>query len=135
MRADLGEDVELSTVLVVDALSREPSRGCGIAEVAELLDVAPSTASRLVDRAVGAGMVVRRTSSADARRADLHLTRAGMALQERARHFRAAYLGHVLHDWTAGDVGALAARLAAFADAVTDAAQCPPPASGGPAQP
>jgi DNA-binding MarR family transcriptional regulator len=121
MRADLGEDVELSTVLVVDALARQPvpqPATYGVAEVADRLDVAPSTASRLVDRAVAAGMVERRTSTADARRAELHLTEAGHALHERARRFRAGYLARVLDDWTPHQIASLAAGLDAFADAV-----------------
>lgn len=122
MRADLGDDVELSTVLVVDALAREPSgddRPLGVAEVAQRLDVAPSTASRLVDRAAAAGMVERRTSPSDARRADLHLTDRGRALHERARRFRAGYLANVLSDWPPDAVVTLATQLDAFADAVS----------------
>jgi DNA-binding MarR family transcriptional regulator len=125
MRADLGEDVELSTVLVVDALAREPGlqpAACGVAEVAERLDVAPSTASRLVERAVAAGMVRREVSPADARRAELHLTDAGHELHERARRFRAGYLARVLDDWPPQQVASLAAGLDAFAHAVASQA-------------
>jgi DNA-binding MarR family transcriptional regulator len=124
MRADLGDDVELSTVLVVDALAREAhddSTPRGVAEVAERLDVAASTASRLVERAVAAGMVERRTSPVDARRAALHLTDAGWALHERARRFRAGYLARVLIDWSPREIAQLADQLDAFADAVVDA--------------
>ena len=54
---------QMSTVLVVDAVNRHqrqhPGAPVRIADVAERLDVAPSTASRLVDRAAKAGMLVR----------------------------------------------------------------------------
>jgi DNA-binding MarR family transcriptional regulator len=125
MRA--GDDpVELSTVLVVDALARGPHHHVGVADVAERLDVTPSTASRLVDRAVAAGMVERRVAPDDARRADLALTEAGAALHGRARTFRTRYLGAVLNDWNASDVATLADHLDRFARAVTDAAPPPP---------
>lgn len=128
MRADLGEDVELSTVLVVDALARQPGLQpgtSGVAEVAARLDVAPSTASRLVERAVAAGMVERRTSAADARRAELHLTDAGHELHERARRFRAGYLARVLDDWPPHRIASLAVGLDAFADAVATTGHLP----------
>ncbi len=128
LRAGLDTDVELSTVLVVEALARDGDdrdTGTGVAEVAARIDVAASTASRLVDRAVIAGVVERRTSSADARRADLRLTEAGWALHERARDFRAAYLGTVLMDWPTDSIGALAELVDRFADAVADTPPTP----------
>ncbi len=114
--------VELSTVLVVDAVARSgPATRCGVADVARCLDVAPSTASRLVDRAVVAGVVRRGVSATDARRAELRLTDRGRDLHEQARRYRTDYLSEVLQDWTPSGIGDLADRLAAFADAVRDA--------------
>lgn len=124
MRASLSEDLQLSTVLVVDALAREPDDqriALGVADIAERIDVAPSTASRLVERAVAAGMVERCTPSTDARRAELHLTDAGQALHERACRFRAGYLGRVLADWRPSAIAELAGKLDAFAEAVAHA--------------
>jgi DNA-binding MarR family transcriptional regulator len=123
------EDVELSTVLVVEVLARgadADSPAPGVAEVAQRLDVAPSTASRLVDRAVAAGKVQRRTSAGDARRAELHLTEQGEALHARARAFRTDYLRAVVHDWDAAEITALGDFLERFARAVGDR---PPAAS------
>jgi DNA-binding MarR family transcriptional regulator len=120
------EPVELSTVLVVDALARGPEQHLGVADVAERLDVTPSTASRLVDRAVAAGMVERRVAPDDARRADLLLTDAGSALHERARSFRTRYLDSVLAAWPQSDITTLADHLDRFARAVTDAPPPPP---------
>ena len=58
--------VQMSTVLVVDAIDRlGPVVEVSLVAVAERLDVAPSTASRLVDRAVTARMVRRRISAGD----------------------------------------------------------------------
>ena len=59
------------------------------------------------------------------RRADLRLTEAGWALHERARDFRAAYLGTVLMDWPTDSIGALAELVDRFADAVADTPPTP----------
>lgn len=128
MRADLDESVELSTVLVVDALARDGETALGVADVALRLDVTPSTASRLVDRAVAAGMVERRVDAGDARRADLHLTAAGRELRHRASAFRTQYLAGVLHDWSPADVAGLARHLDRLARSVasTPDPSCPP---------
>jgi DNA-binding MarR family transcriptional regulator len=123
------EHVELSTVLVVEVLAREADAGSqapGVADVAQRLDVAPSTASRLVDRAVAAGTVQRLTSPGDARRAELHLTEQGEALHARARAFRTDYLRAVVHDWEPGEIAALGDILDRFARAV---GEHPPAAS------
>ncbi|MGB8385132.1 MAG: MarR family winged helix-turn-helix transcriptional regulator [Dermatophilaceae bacterium] len=119
VRVGVGQQVELSTVLVVDAVCRDaPPGGVSVVQVAESLDVAPSTASRLVDRAVAAGMVQRRPKGTDARRAVLTPTAAGRALQRKALRFRTGYLADVLRDWSAADVAGLADLLDRFAQAV-----------------
>jgi DNA-binding MarR family transcriptional regulator len=96
--------VELSTVLVTDAIHRahvaDPHAVVGVADVGRRLDVAASTASRLVDRAVTAGMIGRGIDPADSRRAILTVTPAGAALLTRAMHFRCGYLKRVLTGWT-----------------------------------
>ena len=119
VRVGVGQQVELSTVLVVDAVCRDaPPGGVSVVQVAESLDVAPSTASRLVDRAVAAGMVQRRPKGADARRAVLRPTAAGRALQRKALRFRTGYLADVLRDWSPAEVAGLAQVLDRFAQAV-----------------
>ena len=112
----------MSTVLVVDALSRHqrqrPGAPVRIADVAERLDVAPSTASRLVDRAAKAGMLVRDADPADSRRAAPVLSPASDALCERALNFRIGYLERVLTGWAATDIETLAGLMDRFAEAV-----------------
>ena len=119
LRRDAGGGVELSTVLVADAVARGRSAAgsVGVGDVGTLLDVAPSTASRLVDRAVTAGMV-RREPAADARRCTLTLTAEGRDLVRRATAYRTSHLRDVLSDWTPSDVDALAALLSRFAHTV-----------------
>ena len=116
LRRDAGGGVELSTVLVADAVDRgrRASATVGVGDVATLLDVAPSTASRLVDRAVAAGMVDRRAAP-DARRCTLTLTAEGHDLVRRAAAYRSDHLRQVLDDWTASDVETFAALLSRFA--------------------
>ena len=97
--------VEVSTLLVVHALAtREDEGECSVGHIAEALHVAHSTASRLVDRAVRAGMVNRDRSSGDPRRAALSLTGAGRRLQDHAVGFRVGRLEAVLADWPATDI-------------------------------
>ena len=116
LRRDAGGGVELSTVLVADAVDRgrRASGTAGVGDVATLLDVAPSTASRLVDRAVAVGMV-ERGPAPDARRCTLTLTDAGHDLVRRATAYRSDHLRQVLEDWTASDVETFAALLYRFA--------------------
>jgi DNA-binding MarR family transcriptional regulator len=109
--------VELSTLLVLEAVLEGPVHPDGeiwVGLVAERLDVRPSTASRLVDRAVAAGVLVRRLSSINGRRTSLVLTAPGRSLANRAREFRAARLGALLEGWSAHDrqqLGLLLERL------------------------
>ncbi len=114
-----GEPVTMSSVLVVEACARGGGE-VGVGDVGQVLDVEPSTASRLVDRAVRAGLVERRPSEVDARRVALALTASGEALRARAVEFRLAWLSQVLQGWDDAEVGTLAAALARFADAVAE---------------
>ena len=79
-----GVDIELSTMLVVDAIARSEPGEVSVRLVADSLQVAPSTASRLVERAVQAGMVAGTSSENDPRVRVLHLTREGRRLQRAA---------------------------------------------------
>jgi DNA-binding MarR family transcriptional regulator len=119
-----GTQVTLSSVLVVEACARIGG-DVGVGDIARFLEVEHSTASRLVDRAVRAGLVTRGPSAADARRVALSLTPAGEGLRERAVGFRLAWLWRVVGTWSPAEVAALAVGLSRFADAV---AQVGPPA-------
>lgn len=89
-----------------------------MAEVAERLGVAPATASRLCDRAVVGGYVVKNPSRADARRLSLALTPTGIALRSRSEAFRLAYLTSVLDHWTPDEVEVFERLLTRFAETV-----------------
>ena len=109
--------VELSTLLVLEAVLEGPVHPDGeiwVGLVAQRLDVRPSTASRLVDRAVAAGVLARQPSTINGRRTSLVLTAPGSALANRAREFRAARLDALLDGWSAHDrqqLGLLVERL------------------------
>lgn len=109
--------IEVSTVLVVDAVSRatEAGRQCSIGDVAVALQVVHSTASRLVDRAVRAGTVTRARALADPRRTVVALTCKGRRLQREAVRFRTGRLRDMLADWSVSDVATLARLLERFA--------------------
>ncbi|WP_165865593.1 MarR family winged helix-turn-helix transcriptional regulator [Vallicoccus soli] len=117
---DGGTAVEMSSLLVVEACARGAQRGAEVAvvDVAELADVAPSTASRLVDRAAAAGLLERRPSAVDPRRTALVLTERGWGLRERAVRARTGWLQDTLAAWSDEDVARLGALLARFADEV-----------------
>ena len=121
---ELGQRVEMSSVLVVEACARAEASGAqaSVGDVGAFLDVEPSTASRLVDRAARGGLVRRTASPVDARRSALVLTDAGRALRARAVAARLGWLGGVLQDWPETEVRALAGAVGRFADAVAAAA-------------
>ena len=108
--------VEVSTVLVVDAVARRGAGGeCSIGAVAEELRVVHSTASRLIDRAVRAGMLHRTRSSADPRRVVLTLSAAGEQLQREAIAFRTGRLAELLVAWSDDEVTTFTRLLERFA--------------------
>lgn len=127
---DPGIPVEMSTVFVVDAVHRlqtvTPPGDVTVTAIAARLDVAASTASRLIDRAVTAAMVTRGTSEVDPRRVVLSLTEQGRELCTQASAFRRTYLSGVLDGWTVAEVDTLATLLDRFATGVH---QHPPTAS------
>lgn len=121
---ELGQRVEMSSVLVVEACARASTAETTVGDVAAFLDVEASTASRLVERAVRAGLVGRAPSPVDGRRSVLALTDSGRSLRARATAARLGWLGGVVDDWPAADLRSLADALGRFADAVGTA---PPP--------
>lgn len=116
-----GEDaVELSSLLVVEACARRAavSLEANVSDVADLADVTPSTASRLVDAAERAGLLRRRPSAHSARRTALDLTPSGTALRERAVAARTEWLAEQLADWSPSDVRQFGDLLRRFADRI-----------------
>lgn len=111
---DHGRDIELSTLLILAGL---PAAGQSIRDIATHLDVAPSTASRLVARAERAGAVTKSRATGDARSAVVTPTEAGRGLASRAAEHRRRRLAEVLAGWSDDQVRALAQSLDEFARA------------------
>ncbi len=109
----------MSTVLVVDAVEQlsAASAPATVGAVADRLSVAPSTASRLIERAVATGMIERGRPAGDARRVALALTDAGGALAARARSYRRDRLADVLASWPPERIERFSVDLHDFAQA------------------
>ncbi|MFD0902813.1 MarR family winged helix-turn-helix transcriptional regulator [Actinomadura sediminis] len=127
-----GRPLQLSNLMVVnavaallDAAGHDDGDGpeITVGAVAERLEVDPSTASRLVGHAIDAGLVSRRPSPVDARRANLRLTDAGTRVKQVADRFRRTYFEELMAGWTNRERAEFARLLTRFADAA--AAQAP----------
>ncbi|GAA4143119.1 MarR family winged helix-turn-helix transcriptional regulator [Actinomadura keratinilytica] len=121
-----GRPLQLSNLMVVHAIAALSAAaedpGCPTAEVtvgavAERLEIDPSTASRLVGHAIDAGLVSRRPSPVDARRANLGLTEAGRRVRQVAERSRRAYLAGLMSDWTPEERAEFARLLTRFTEA------------------
>lgn len=111
--------LQISNVMVVHALAKL-SKAPGevtVGAVAEHMDIDPSTASRFVNDAIGAGLVERLASEVDARRARLVLTEKGRRVLDAVTRYRREYLEGLIADWTEQDRAALAHLLSRLADA------------------
>ncbi|MFC4062551.1 MarR family winged helix-turn-helix transcriptional regulator [Planomonospora corallina] len=117
--ADPHRPVQMSNVMVVHAVHKLDLElpEVTVGAVAEQLDVDPSTASRLVNDAIGAGLVVREESEIDARRARLTLSAAGRRVLEVVVRYRRSYLDALMADWDRADREAFARLLTRFAEA------------------
>ena len=133
-----GRPLQLSNLMVVNAISALTAaagrpecagrpREVTVGAVAERLEIDPSTASRLVGHAIDAGLVSRRPSPVDARRANLGLTEAGARVKRVADRFRRAYLDALMAGWSEEERIAFAQLLTRFVEA---AARAPEYADG-----
>jgi DNA-binding MarR family transcriptional regulator len=103
MMRELGGEVELSHLGVVDAVEEGPDASGGpvtVGMVGERMGIDPSRASRVVASALQAGYVERVASQADGRRVGLRLTDAGRALAESAHRFRQRAFAGAMQGWT-----------------------------------
>lgn len=112
----------LMVVHVIASLTAEGGHEVTVGAVAERLEIDPSTASRLVGHAIDAGLVSRRPSPLDARRANLQLTDAGVRVRQVSHRFRMAYLAELMAGWSDQERAEFAQLLNRFTEA---AAQLP----------
>ncbi|MGA3527623.1 MarR family winged helix-turn-helix transcriptional regulator [Melissospora conviva] len=95
----------------------EQQQGINLRGLAEALGMLVSSASRLCDRLVAAGMLQRESSRLDRREISLHLTAEGEALLTELRAERRSELARVLAEMTPAGRQALLRGLSEFAAA------------------
>jgi DNA-binding MarR family transcriptional regulator len=108
------KDVTLPQYRMLVVLDTRPSN---LTELADALDVAASTAMRMVDRLEIAGLVERTVRPENRRVTHLELTAAGRRAVRQVTSRRARDLQKVVEQVPAGQRGALAAAMASFAEA------------------
>ncbi len=135
--------IDMSTIWIADALTsaefrradEDPTHPEGegpqpevtIGDLARALDVAHSTASRLVERAQASGAVMRHPSSRDARMTAVQLTGAGRELARTSRAFRSQHLERATDGWTEAERAKFADLLTRFAAAMAEIDHDRPP--------
>ena len=116
-RLDYGELRLLDAVRVAEL--KRPA-GANVGDVARLLGVDPSRASRQVARAVARGLLRRRAAQNDGRQVVLAVTARGAALQARGSELTRARIALALEDWSAAERARFAAQLARFVGEMVD---------------
>ncbi|MER6824600.1 MarR family transcriptional regulator [Streptosporangium sp. NPDC000563] len=111
----LAGDVELDPALfgVIDAVEEE-TEAATVTSVAGRMGVDQPRASRLVARAVEAGLVRRVADPADGRRSTLELTELGVGHAERVHRFRREIFDAAMRDWSERERKEFARLLTAF---------------------
>lgn len=113
--AHISEDVTLVQYRVlVELAARGPMR---LADLAAVLEVDPSTATRMCDRLVRKGLVSRRRTNTDRRSVRVALTAVGRDIVDEVTDRRRAELGVILARLPREDHGPVLAALRAFAEA------------------
>ncbi|MDL4814286.1 MarR family winged helix-turn-helix transcriptional regulator [Actinomadura opuntiae] len=100
--------------LLVVLASQGPAK---LVTLAGRLDVNPSTALRMVDRLVAAGLVARRASAESGREIRIELTGAGRAVVDQVTARRRSDIAGIVSRMPSGERRALVAALRAFAEA------------------
>ena len=113
----LGAAAEETTIAQYRALVVLASRGTQrMVDLAEALDVAPSTAGRMCDRLVRKGLIRRHRARTDRRAVLVSVTAAGRHVVDQATARRRALIEDILQKLPAGTQHAVAEALRAFAD-------------------
>lgn len=106
--------IDMSTVWVVHSLAQHGD-ALTVSRLAEVMDVAQSTASRLIARAEASGTVSRRPDPGDNRAVLVHLTEEGGQLADAAQCFRMDLLERAMQDFTGDEMQVFAELLTRFA--------------------
>lgn len=111
--ADVEDAVTLTQFRTLVVLDNHP--GINLNSLAELLDVTPSTAMRMIDRLLVADLVTRRDNPHNRREVLLHLTRAGQRIVRKVTARRRDEIARIVTAMPAHQHAALVEALRAFA--------------------
>lgn len=133
MRRHRASDLSLPQFRTLTFLHRQP--GSPLAKVAEHVGLTPPSASKMIDRLVQRGLVLREEASTDRRSIALTLTPEGEAALARSRQATVEDLAAALAELDAGELLALRENLELMAHlfspeetpAVRAPASAPPP--------
>ncbi|MFN8075374.1 MAG: MarR family transcriptional regulator [Kineosporiaceae bacterium] len=130
MADDVPQRVSLPQLRALMIIAR--NQGIKLTALGEAMDALPSSASRLCDRLVAAGLIEREVNAADRREVRLSLTGEGGRLLEHLARARRRYLGEVIAQMPPAARQALVQGLTEFtrAAARTDDVQLREAAAG-----
>ncbi len=117
--ADLGEEVTLPQYRALVVLRTRGSQRA--ADLAVLLDVTPSTASRMIERLVRKRLVRRARSKDDRRTVRVHLTNSGQKVVAQVTDRRRAEIERILAQMPVRGRKTLTTTLRTFAEAAGEA--------------
>lgn len=115
-----GAGLDYSDLRLLDAVALSAPEST-VGDVARLLGLDPSRASREVARAVSRGLVERRASPGDARRVVLAITARGDRLRARGSELTRARIEQATAGWSAADRAAFAELFARFVGGILPA--------------
>ena len=101
----------------------ERAQGLKQSELAEMLDLAPITLTRLIDRLCDAGLIERRNDAQDRRAKRLHLTPAALPVLERLRGTGEEIMATLLRGIDRADAERIKAQLETMRDNLRHAIQ------------
>jgi DNA-binding MarR family transcriptional regulator len=113
-------DLDYSDIRLLDAVmvATERTGGATVGDVARLVGVDPSRASRHVARAVKRGLLRRAAAQGDARKVVLEVTPKGAALQAKGSDLTRARIALALAGWSDADRAAFERLFARFVSAM-----------------
>lgn len=120
----LGRSVDLSKVMACIATAEGPELAGlegppTVKDIAAILFLDHSTASRLLSETEAEGLIRRSTDPADRRRTIVELTDIGEAVWRESNQIRTWAIGQMLADWSPSDVAALTSMLERLLDTFT----------------
>jgi DNA-binding MarR family transcriptional regulator len=118
-----GRPADLSRFMACGAVAKLAGAGepVTVKDVAALLQLDHSSASRMVSDAEGEGLLARRPHPTDRRSTDLVLTEAGQGAAIEFQETRLAIAAQLLREWSTQDVETFAELLQRFVSEVGDA--------------